>query len=271
MRDRVSIKRVAWLVGGGLVPLYVLACLAGHVGYRSVLYPAPRTDDAPLPPGARLVELRSSDGVAVHAMELGSQNARRTVVYFHGNGEVIGDDIGMANALVARGFAVTLAEYRGYGRSVGTSPTEAGIYADATAVLDDLASRGVGADRVVLWGASLGTGVAIEMARRGRGAALVLVAPYTSIPDMAARMTPFLPVNVLVGDRFDNLGKAPSVRVPTVVVHGTEDEVVPFAMGERVAAAISGSHFERVTNGHHMNCFDFDRSLLGRVVEFLGS
>ena len=170
-----------------------------------------------------------------------------------------------------QGFAVTLVEYRGYGRSKGPQPTEAGLYADATAALDDLSARGVAANRVVLWGISLGTGVATEMALRGRGSALVLVAPYTSIPDMARRTAPYLPVRLLVGDRFDNLSKGPSLRLPTVVVHGTADEVVPFTMGERIAGAIPGSRFQRVEGAHHMDCFLTDKGLTAKVASLLGT
>jgi fermentation-respiration switch protein FrsA (DUF1100 family) len=254
----------------GWAALYLLACIAGRFGYRALLYPAPRLADPSPPAGARLLELRASDGVAVHALSFASPGAAKTVVYFHGNGEVVDDDVWMAQRLVARGFAVTLAEYRGYGRSRGAGPSEDGLYADAAAVLDDLAARGVGPDRVVLWGASLGTGVAVEMARRGRGAALVLVAPFTSIPDMAARIAPYLPVRALVGDRLDNLAKVPSLGVrAAVVVHGTDDEVIPFAMGERIAAALPGARFERVPGGHHMDCFLADDGLLARVTAVL--
>src|SRR5258708_30716220 len=98
------------------------------------------------------------------------------------------------------------------------------------------------ASSIVLWGMSLGTGVAVEMATRGRGAALVLVAPFTSIPDAAARIAPILPVGLLIGDRFDNLSKAPRLNIPTVVVRGTADDVAPFAIGELRAAAIRGRH-----------------------------
>lgn len=252
------------MIALGLGGLYALLCVGAHFGYRRVLYPAPQTDRASVPSGARLLELRAADGVPVHAMEFANPAATRHIVYFHGNGEVIGDSIWMAQGLVAQGFAVTLVEYRGYGRSAGLSqPTEDGLYADATAVLDDLAKRGV--RDVILWGQSLGSGVAAEMAHRGHGTALVLVTPYTSIPDMAARFAGFLPVQLLVGDRFATLAKAPSIKLPTVVVHGTDDELIPTAMGERVAAAIPGARFERIPGGHHMDTFLVDRGLLGRV------
>jgi fermentation-respiration switch protein FrsA (DUF1100 family) len=252
-----------------VMALYAALCALGRLGYRRMLYPAPPYEAMPTPAAARLLELRAADGVPVHALEVAAPAAARTVVYFHGNGEVVDDELPFAERLAAAGFSVVLAEYRGYGRSRGAPPTEDGLYADAAAVLDDLAARGTGPERVVLWGVSLGTGVAAEMARRGRGGALVLVAPYTSIPDMARRVAPFLPVGVLVGDRFDTLSKAPGLSLPAVVVHGTDDEVIPFAMGERVAAAIRGSRFERIPGGHHMDCFDVDDALLGRVTTVL--
>ena len=254
------------LVAGALSSAYVAVCALGRLGYRGMLYPAPQVDDAIPPPGAEILQLRAADGVRVHAMQLLNRAAKRTVVYFHGNGEVMGDNIGMAERLVAHGFAVTLVEYRGYGRSRGVgAPSECGLYDDATAVLDDLSVRGVDASRIVLWGMSLGTGVAVEMARRGRGAALVLVAPYTSVPDVAARIAPILPVGLLIGDRFDNLAKAPLLNIPTVIVHGTADAVIPFAMGLRLAGAIKGSHFERAERAHHTDCFADGDGLLDRV------
>src|SRR6185295_12777491 len=120
-----------------------------------------------------------------------------------------------AREMKKRGFAVVLVEYRGYGRSRGTSPDERGLYDDAAAVLDVLAARGIGPDRIVLWGQSLGTGVAAEMARRGRGSRLVLVAPFTSTVAMAKRIVPFLPASMVMGDRYDTLSKAPDIAAPT--------------------------------------------------------
>jgi pimeloyl-ACP methyl ester carboxylesterase len=261
----VTVRRVALVLAAIGGSLYLLACLVGRLSYRSLLYPVPALHDEIVPPGARLVALSAADGLAVHTIEFADPTASRTVVYFHGRAEIASDNVEMAQRLVAFGYAVTLVEYRGYGRSRAGAPTEDGLYADATAILDDLAARGVGADRIVLWGASLGTGIAVEMAHRGRASALVLVAPYTSIPAMAAGVTPFLPVRLLVGDRFDNLAKAPSLRIPTVVVHGTEDGVVPFPMGEQVARAVPNGRFEAVRGGHHMDCFEVDPTLLERV------
>jgi len=246
------------VLAGGAV-LYAALLIAAHFFYRRLLYPGAGRADVPAPEDASVLECVAKDGTPVHALELGSADKRGdglyTVVYFHGNGEVVGDDVWIARELVRQGFHVVLVEYRGYGRSAGAKPSEAGLYADAEAVLDLLAARGIDAGRIVLWGMSLGTGVAAEMAAHGRGAALVMVAPYTSIPDMATHFVPIFPARLLMADRFETLGKAGRIRVPTLVFHGTKDEVVPFAMGKRVAGAIAGARFVPVDGGHHMDLF----------------
>jgi pimeloyl-ACP methyl ester carboxylesterase len=221
-----------------------------------LLYPGAGRAAAPPPADAQLLTFMARDGAPVHALEVDPpQTPPLTVVYFHGNGELVGDDVWIARALAQRGFRVVLVEYRGYGVSQPGEPNEAGLYADAEAVLNGLAARGVHREQVVLWGISLGTGVATEMAARGLGGALVLVAPYTSMVDAAWSHYPFVPVSLLLKDRYDSLRKAANVRMPTVVLHGTDDYVVPFAMGKQMAAAISGARFIGVTGGHHMDLF----------------
>jgi pimeloyl-ACP methyl ester carboxylesterase len=164
----------------------------------------------------------------------------------------------MGREFVRRGLGVVLCEYRGYGLSSGPAPGEDGFYLDAEAVLEHLAGRDMKADRVALFGESLGTGVAAEMAARGRGASLILVTPYTSIPDMGdlvASRIPILPVRLLVRERFETLEKAPRINVPTLILHGTEDEVVPYFMGQRIAATLPQGRLVSVPGGHHNDLF----------------
>src|SRR5262249_27668067 len=153
---------------------------------RSVLFPAPRDEGPEAPPGAVLRELRAADGTRVQALHFAAPPGAPTVVHFHGNGETLRHLVARGQALRARGLGALLVEYRGYGTSEG-KPTEDGLYQDAEAALDALAQEGTGRDRVVLWGTSLGTGVAAEMAARGRGARLVLVTPFTSMPHLVSR------------------------------------------------------------------------------------
>jgi pimeloyl-ACP methyl ester carboxylesterase len=242
LADLASFRpRWRWLRGLWVVPLgYLALCLVARVGYRVLLYPAPPDPPFVPPSGMRLFTTHADDGVPVIAAQFPpTVDYARTLVIFHGNGETIGGRVQLAEDLRARGLGIVLAEFRGYGLATSSGPPdEAGLYRDAAAILDELERQGIGPQRVALMGISLGTGVAAEMAARGRAATLILVSPYTSMSAMAARVVPFLPTRLLCPDRFDTLSKAPRLRVPTLVIHGDSDEVVPFAMGQQVAAAI---------------------------------
>ncbi len=255
--------RRRWLVMGliGVALSYVALLAVAATQYRRFLYPAPTGPGGAIPPQARLVEARASDGVAVHALFYEPRAAAAVVVLFHGNGETAFDNVWKADELAARGLGVMLVEYRGYGRSHReAAPTEEGLYADASGALDWLSKRGIGADRVVLWGQSLGSGVAAEMALRKRARALVLVCPYTSIVDMARRHAPgWLPVNLVVGDRFDTASKAPHIALPTLVIHGDADELIPHAMSQQLASLLPQAKLLTIRGGHHNDLVDLER------------
>lgn len=243
------------LHGAFALVAYGLLVLTARALHRRVLYQPPEGAPAKLPDGASLLRAQATDGVAVSALEFAAPKATRTIVHFHGNAEAADDSAPLARELVKRGFSVVLVEYRGYGRSRGATSTEDGLYADAQAVLDALAARGTTADRIVLWGQALGGGVAAEMARRGRGARLVLVAPLTSTIDLAARIAPFLPLSYVMIDRFDTLAKAPSITLPTLVVHGEADDVIPFEQGQRLSRALPNAKLLDVPEARHDNLY----------------
>ncbi len=252
-----------WLVLLGLA----LLILTGRTLSRRWVFPA---QDLPVPsdvPGIARLAFPAADGMIVHALDLPAPQGGRTIVDFHNNRETIEDRLAVAQKLRARGFGVLLVEYRGYGISRGLEPSEDGLYRDAEAALDLLATRGMPAERIILWGTSLGTGVAAEMARRGRGAELVLIAPYTSIPDLVTDVVPGLPARLLLADHFDTLSKSSQIRARTTVVHGDADEIVPFWMGQSVARAIAGARLVRVPGGHHGDLFGRDADhLLSQLV-----
>ena len=234
---------------------YALLVGGARLLHRRVLYQPPDDEVVTVPEGSVLLTARAADGVSVNALDFASPTAARTIVHFHGNAETVDANAFLAREMKKRGFAMVLVEYRGYGRSRGNSPNEEGLYLDAAAILDVLAARGIGPDRVVLWGQSLGTGVAAEMAARGRGARLALVAPFTSTVDMAARIVPFLPASMVMGDRYDTLSKAPGITVPTLVVHGDIDDVIPFEQGEKVSRTLPHGTFLKVQEGRHDNLY----------------
>lgn len=127
-------------------------------------------------------------------------------------------------------------EYRGYGGNPG-EPSEVGLFADARAAYTTLRDGGLPASRIVLWGESLGTGVAVKLASEVAVGAVLLESPYTSIADIAQRRFPYIPVAWLLRDRFDLIGRIGAVHAPVLVMTGELDDIVPPAMARAVFAA----------------------------------
>jgi pimeloyl-ACP methyl ester carboxylesterase len=243
------------------IGVYIAACVFVALAYRPFLFPRPSR--APITPaGSKVVE-----GGTAKALRFGPDDATTTIVFFHGNGELADDGEWLARQFVAQGFAVYLAEYPGYGMSAGAGgPSEKRIYEDAEAIVR--ATNATNA-QIVLMGMSLGTGVATEMAARGHGRALVLLAPYTSIPAVAQSHVRHFPMGLLMRDRFDTLSKAPSISMPVFVAHGDKDEVIPFEMGETVAHTFPKGRFNAVSGATHMTLFQYDDHLMSKIVDFI--
>lgn len=170
-----------------------------------------------------------------------SLDSKPWVVLFHGNAGSVGSRGFKARVFLDAGYGVMLAEYRGYGGNPGT-PSEAGLMSDARAALAYLAGHGGAGQSLVLYGESLGTGMAVAMAAEAaeRGnpvAAVVLEAPYTTIPDVAAAHYPFLPVRLLMKDHYDNLSRIARVNAPVFVIHGSDDWTVPQSLGRKLYGA----------------------------------
>ena len=177
------------------------------------------------------------------------------VLYFHGNGGALRYRAGRFQALTADGMGLVALSYRGYGGSTG-SPTEAGLIADAEAAYAFAIAR-YPARRIVAWGESLGSGVAIALAAMKPVDRLVLEAPFTSAADVGARAYPFLPVRLLMKDQFRSDERIAKVTAPLLILHGDGDRVVPIALGERLhALANEPKRFVRFAAGGHE---DLDR------------
>ncbi|HEY6547397.1 MAG TPA: alpha/beta hydrolase, partial [Vicinamibacteria bacterium] len=183
------------------------------------------------------VQARAEDGVGVHGWFLPGRNARLSVLLSNGNAGNISHRLDRA-MLLQRTFPadVLLFDYRGYGASEG-APDEAGTYRDAQAAYNWLRARGHPPERIVLFGESLGSAVALQLALDVPARGLVLESPFASIPEMARAVYPFLPLWPFVRTRYDNLAKAPRLRLPLLVLHGDRDEIVPFNQGRRVFEA----------------------------------
>ncbi len=206
---------------------------------------------AHLPAGVTEVFISTADGERLQCYHLAHPASPTLLIYFHGNAGHIGHRIPELQQLLAMRLNVLGVGYRGYGRSSGR-PSEAGIYADGAAALA-YARKYLGFEpqRIILMGRSLGSSVAVEVARGRPLCAVILVTPFTSAQAMG-RLMGLGPLARLAGDAFDSLSKINELRAPLQVVHGTADEVVPFHMGQSLfAAAPEPKQFIAVQGGMH--------------------
>lgn len=179
----------------------------------------------------------TADGVRLHAWWVPAAGARWTLVHFHGNAGNISHRLELLQVFHALGANVLLFDYRGYGRSEG-APGEAGLQRDAEAVWDHLVrARGLPEQSLVIHGQSMGAAVAAWLAARRRPAGLVLESAFTSVPDIAAELYPWLPARALARLRLDTRGELSRVACPVLLVHSRQDEIIPFAHGQALLAA----------------------------------
>jgi uncharacterized protein len=198
------------------------------------------------------LSIPTEDGETLHAWWIPAKDARGAVVLFHGNAGNISHRIDYAAMFDRLGFSTLLVEYRGYGRSTG-SPSEQGMYRDAAASWRWLTqTKGIRGSDVVLFGESLGGAVAAWLAAREHPRALVLASTFTSVPDLAAELYPFLPVRLLSRFRYDTLDALSRVQAPVLVAHSKSDDIIPYSHGERLfAAAREPKSFLELRGGHN--------------------
>lgn len=221
-------------LAGMSAALYVLVVAAAWMGQRHLMYIPNATRVAPASLGlAGAVEqvLEAPDGARLVAWRAPAKNGRPTILYFHGNA---GNLAGRADRFAryqALGFGLLMMSWRGYSGSTG-KPTEASNVADARLAYDTLVAAGVSPKDIVLYGESLGSGVAVQLAAERPVGAIVLDAPYTSIVDVALLSYPYLPVRPLLLDRYESEQHIKRVTAPVLVLHGERDAVIPARMGK---------------------------------------
>jgi len=197
--------------------------------------------DAPLPPYARRLTIAGPAGSSLAGLLFAADPAHDSgywVLHLHGNAESAFSAVQVRHCEQVRalGLNVLAFDYRGFGHSPGTA-SEQHIYEDAEAAYQALIRRGVSPARIILWGHSLGSAPAVVLATRHQAAALVLFGAFTSIPDVAAATYPYLPVRWVAGIYMNSLQRIRTVHIPVIIVHSTEDTLVPFREGERLYGA----------------------------------
>jgi len=243
----------------GIGTIYLTIAVAAFLGQRALMYvPDPRYV-RPEEDGLSGVEervLTTPDGARVITWYGRAQPDRPTLLYFHGNAGSLSARSERIARYLARGFGVMMMTYRGSGGSTGR-PSEATNVADAKLAYQALVASGVAPADIVLYGESIGSGVAVQVAADHPVGGVVLDAPYTSIVDVAARAYPYLPVRPFLLDRYETMKYIGRVRAPLLIVHGERDAIIPVGMGRQVLAA-AGEPKQMVTfpqaghSDHHL-------------------
>lgn len=211
----------------------------------------------------------AADGTQLHGWYVPHAQPRAVVLYCHGNAESVADCADYVYNLYRRaGVSVLAFDYRGYGRSEG-KPSEAGLLLDGRAARQWLAQRaGIAEQDIVVLGRSLGGGVAVDLAAKDGARGLVLQSTFTSLPDVGAHHYPWLPVRLLMRNRFNSLAKIGNYQGPLLQSHHPGDTVIPYALGRRLFdAANEPKRFLTIAKGDHndMPTGEFYKAL----VEFL--
>jgi len=211
------------------------------------------------------VRLTTADGLGLGAWYLPAEGADTALLFLHGNAGNRGHRLDSLRLFHDLGLAVLILDYRGYGDSEG-KPSEAGTRRDARAGWDYLVgSRGFDPEWIIIFGRSLGGAVAARLAadlavEAAPPRALVLESTFTSVPDLGAELYPWLPVRLISRLRYDTLGLMAHIDVPVLVVHSREDEIIPFAHGERLFAAAHGPKRLLPLRGGHNTGYHLSRA-----------
>ncbi|MBM3859836.1 MAG: alpha/beta hydrolase [Verrucomicrobia bacterium] len=223
-----------------LVLLFGLLAFALMLRWREpsmIYYPMREMEGTPAQAGLKFedVWLTTSDGVKIHGWYVpAAGTAATTILFLHGNAGNISHRLEKLAILHNLGAATLIIDYRGYGLSDNRQPDEQGTYHDAQAAYDWLAKRH---SQIILYGESLGTAVAVELATRVSCNGLIIEEPFTSIADVGQKMFPFLPVRLIAKTKYDSLSKMPKLRAPLLILHSREDEMFPMSYAERLLAA----------------------------------
>jgi fermentation-respiration switch protein FrsA (DUF1100 family) len=248
------------LIGAAVLTLglYLAATLALFTLQRRLIYPADPTRHSPAEAGLDTVQevvLTAEDGAQLVTWYAPAKPGRPTLLYFHGNGGTLLIRAERARRFVADGLGLFMPAYRGYSGSTG-EPSETALIGDARFAYDHLIGLGLRADQIVAYGESLGTGVAVQLAASRQVAAVVLEAPFSSLADIAQRRYPYVWVKPFLLDNFASIDTITQIKAPLLVMHGTEDRVVPIDSGKALFdAALQTKELAVLTGAGHSDVY----------------
>lgn len=231
----LGILKIVLLVVAGA---YLAIALLMYFGQRKLIYVPDPTQTRPSEVGLNNVEerkIQTPDGETLVAWYGKARPDQPTLLYFHGNGGALEDRSERMAGYIERGRGVFMMSYRGYSGSTG-QPSELANVEDAKRAFDMLVAEGIRPEDIIVYGESIGSGVATQVAADRNPAGLILDSPFTSLAARAAELYPWLPVRHLISDRYDNVRHIKSVSAPLLIIHGEDDTVVPVEMSRQLYA-----------------------------------
>lgn len=260
MGNQGDLVRVLKISVAFAIVLYLVLLTVFFLAQRSLLYYPSHSyavlSEAHANEAFKEISVRTQDGINLKAWYAPATTKSFTIIFFHGNADSLRTAAQIADPYIAAGYGFLLTEYRGYSGLSG-APTETGLYNDGRAYMQYLIDRGIGSEDLILYGHSLGTGVAVQMTSEYRVGGLMLLAPYLSIPKIAQVDFPFFPSTYLALDRFDNEKKIKYIHAPLLIVNGSMDQVVPPSHGEELySLANEPREFHSLPGQGHNDAFD---------------
>jgi len=251
----IKTRRMIYTIFIGLALGYLLLVSFVYIRQGSmVYYPTKEIEGTPADIGLKYEEitLRTKDSVSLSAWYVPVKDARGVVLFCHGNAGNISHRLDSIRIFHDLGLSVLIFDYRGYGRSEG-SPTEEGTYLDAESAWEYLVSvKGVRTEKIILFGRSLGSAVAADLALRRKAAGIIIESGFKSIPALGAKFFPYLPVRLISRFQYSTIDKVSMINIPKLFIHSPQDEMIPYEHGVALfEKAKEPKEFLQITGGHN--------------------
>ena len=256
----------------GIFIFYFVIVIFTYIFQRNLLYHPNENNysNDKLTSHLKKIKVRTKDNIELEAwFHNKNSNDYKTILFLHGNTGDLENRIYKINHFVDMKVNFLIIAWRGFNGNKG-KPTEKGLYEDAISAVRWLKSNGVIENKIILYGESLGTAVAVEIAQNKNFAGLVLESPFTSMSATGKEKYPFLPINILLKDKYESDKKIKNIKIPILIMHGKVDNIVPFYMGKKMFDLANSPKYSYFSDydDHMMN---FDKNLLIALKEFIYS
>ena len=255
-----------------IIFIYLVILILLYLNQRNLMYLPNENNyfDEKLSVDIKKVKIETSDDINLlgwyHEKDLKNL---KTILFFHGNAGTLENRIYKLNKFRDMDINFLIIAWRGFSGNKG-KPSEKGLYEDGKASINWLLNKGVKEKDIIIYGESLGTGVATHLSQRRNFAGLILETPFTSMVDAAKTFYPYIPVSLLLKDKFENKEKIKNINVPILIMHGEADQIVPFNMGKKIYELANEPKYSYFTK-HDNHMMEYDENLLKALSSFLKS